>query len=115
MPDTYKWGIVTILPDGHRIFPDRHSERVAIADNSGLTPQNTDDGILWLDFKRPLILGVDASFDPAREYHGIPVVDQEGNEARTGSNMSTLMWLSMTFDWPIYDERQRTHYQAMEV
>lgn len=34
--------------DGHAVFRDG-AGRIALADNSGHYPENTDDGILWLD------------------------------------------------------------------
>lgn len=52
---------VRLEKGGHRIFREDRGEfaapetcRWAIADNSGTTPDRTDDGILWLDFSRPL-------------------------------------------------------------
>jgi hypothetical protein len=53
-----KWGGAYGLPSGHRLFYDTAAgaTRVAIADDSANQPQDTDDGILWLDqvLQRPL-------------------------------------------------------------
>lgn len=40
--------------DYHRYFRDVDSGAVAIADNSGQTPDDTDDGPLWIDRNRPV-------------------------------------------------------------
>lgn len=58
----WKWEQGTRLEKGgHRVFRDARSDfqapelrRWAIADNSGGAPHLTDDGVLWLDFARPL-------------------------------------------------------------
>ena len=57
--DKYKWGVVEVLTDGHRLFPEHEGVRFAIADDSGREPQDTDDGILWLDFSRKLMVEKD--------------------------------------------------------
>jgi hypothetical protein len=41
---------------GHTVFLDELSNRFAIADMSGDTPDATDDGVLWLDFDREIRL-----------------------------------------------------------
>ena len=41
---------------GHRLFKDEASGYVAIADNSGPTPDRTEDGILWLDERQELTI-----------------------------------------------------------
>lgn len=50
---------------GHRIFRDARDDFKApeqrgwaIADNSGNRPDTTDDGVLWLDFTRPIVVCV---------------------------------------------------------
>lgn len=55
----WKWGkSVRLCTYGHRIFHDDVSRRWAIADNSAGLPENTEDGVLWLD----LDAGVTISF-----------------------------------------------------
>jgi hypothetical protein len=93
------WDVASMLPDGHRLFPLKGKvwTNVAIADDSGREPQDTDDGILWLDFTRYLTA--------ANSEHAcfIPLKSEAGEESTTISNMATLMMLSATFDWPIDD------------
>lgn len=58
----YKWAEVHRMEKGgHRIFREDRGEyaapetcRWAIADNSGSRPETTEDGVMWLDFTRPL-------------------------------------------------------------
>ena len=109
MADKYKWGVITLLDDGHRIFPeDRSMEegvRIAIADNSGREPQDTDDGVLWLDFDWNLIIsGPDGVLC-------IPVKRANGGERfSTVTNMSTMLYLSSEFGWQIEDQISGTLY-----
>jgi hypothetical protein len=100
-----------LLPDEHRIFrathdcvrrnyPHGHVREVgagvwAIADNSGETPDQTDDGILWLDFNnRIMVGGKDRS--PT-----IPVLSSEGKRHVVGVNPATLFVLSDMFRWTL--------------
>lgn len=43
---------------GHRYWRDNKANRVAISDESGPTPDRTDDGVLWLDTERAVQAGV---------------------------------------------------------
>ena len=101
MPDTYHWEPVIVLPDEHRLFTLHGNpfKWVAIADNSGATPEQTDDGVLWLDFDWNLIIsGPDGVLC-------IPVKRQrDGERFSTVTNMSTMLYLSATFNWPIEDQ-----------
>lgn len=56
-----KWGAGYPLPSGHRLFFDTAggAERAALADDSAKLPQDTDDGILWLDRDQCIIVNGD--------------------------------------------------------
>ena len=108
--DKYKWGVVTTLDDGHRIFYlDDDITKIAIADNSGREPQGTDDGILWLDFDWNLII---SSPDNVL---CIPVKrESDGERFSTVTNMSTILYLAQEFDWPIEDQNTDTLYSIIK-
>ena len=38
---------------GHSYFRDRDTNQIAIADQSGEYPDETDDGVIWLDLNEP--------------------------------------------------------------
>jgi hypothetical protein len=107
MSDRYVWEPAIPLPDEHRLFPARGNpfKWVAIADNSGRSPESTDDGVLWLDFDRDLLITRDGHTDSL----SIPVKrgEDENPHGRdrfhTVTNMSTMLWLSSTFEWAIED------------
>jgi hypothetical protein len=109
--DEYKWGNVTMLADGHRLFQElEEPKRYAIADDSGREPQDCDDGILWLDFDRDLEIGS----DNGREIFTIPViVDRQDENSRTISNAATLLWLAVNVSWPLTVDH--TTYAVQEV
>lgn len=80
------WTLVTRLPGEHRIFRDAGG-RLALADNSGDTPDTTDDGVLYLDLDRPVQL-VSASIAEVfstsqRLYCKIPLVTSDGTKSST--------------------------------
>ena len=62
----WKWEHgLKLEPRGHRIFRDARDDFKApelrgwaIADNSGNRPDTTDDGVLWLDMTRPIVVSV---------------------------------------------------------
>jgi hypothetical protein len=71
-----RWKLALRLPSGHRYFRDlQHPGKVAIADDSGETPEVTDDGVLHLDRSRPVLAGE----------HGcvIPLTDPAGVQSAT--------------------------------
>lgn len=115
---TIKWeGAGTPLPDGHRIFethegPEPGTSQWAIADESGDTPDQTDDGILWLDPTRCLSVARDESFDPPREHISIPLLTSEGERTRTPSDAATVLYLSRMLRWTIEDETRGHYYNA---
>jgi hypothetical protein len=93
MTTTVAWSEVERLPDGHRLF--FYEDMIAIADNSGRTPEVTDDGLLWLDFSRPLSLCGRNCF--------IPINDGE-REFATITDFTTVLMLSERYEWPISNQ-----------
>jgi hypothetical protein len=113
MVDKYNWEPPVILPDGHRLFPVKGTpfKHVAIADNSGREPQNTEDGVLWIDRKYPLMI----TYNEGREVFSIPLTsDTIGDHRRTLSDAATLLYLSATFNWPIVDQTDGNNVYKVE-
>jgi len=53
----YKWKLVFGNPDkDHSYWLDRNSGRISLKDESGDLPHLTDDGVLWLDTHRPIVI-----------------------------------------------------------
>jgi hypothetical protein len=50
----HEWTFLFRAPRGHQFFREENTGLVAIADDSGNTPDQTDDGILYLDESRPI-------------------------------------------------------------
>jgi hypothetical protein len=101
----YNWSTKRTLPDGHKLFMDEGDGEWgwALADESGETPDQTDDGVLWLDLTAPLTIILDDSFDPPRESFAIPLVDEDGKQTRSVTNARTMLFLARAFQWDIYD------------
>jgi hypothetical protein len=94
MTTTLTWESWERLPSGHRIFRTNDPARIAIADNSGRTPEVTDDGTLWLDFERPIVVAGKAAFAPVRS-------EEREEGFVTPIDFATALWLSETYQWPI--------------
>lgn len=75
----YKWTKVHSTHDGHTFWRDENTGRISVKDQSGPTPESTDDGVLWVDFNRPFRLG--------QKYVTIPLLRQsaESGTIETGT------------------------------
>lgn len=96
---SHKWNKSTRLEKGgHRIFQSRvQPDKWAIADNSGYYPEDTEDGVLWLDFTRPLRVAVEAQVLKA----SIPVT-KRGEEYTTPAGADAIATLATMFpSWRI--------------
>ena len=51
-----RWTLLRKCRDSHKWFSDSETGRVACADYSGRFPDQTDDGILWLNKERPIVM-----------------------------------------------------------
>jgi hypothetical protein len=101
-----KWAIVRgHVNGGHAVFRDE-AGRIAIADNSGRFPENTDDGILWVD------TGHVIETDHARGCR-VSVRDPKGAEFGTVVTTADALWFATTFDMVIQTPSGR-RYKAAE-
>jgi hypothetical protein len=110
MPKTeWKWEHgLKLEPKGHRIFRDARDDFKApeqrgwaIADNSGTRPHITDDGVLWLDFTRPIRVTIGG-------YAGasLPVRKERDNNVVQGYHVSVGIEALLTIrkhfrNWPV--------------
>lgn len=107
----YTWWLVTTFKTGHRLWFDRQSRRYSIADLSGDIsfrygrPNNTDDGVLWLDPKRPIKLPTEYPIRTMRDVEGltlsIPAIDPDGTSFSFLASGVELKWLVRNFNWPL--------------
>ena len=81
----YQWTKLFSIRGGHKYFRDEITKMIAIADDSGPTPDRTDDGVLWLDYKRCVCIKTDAHH---RTWITIPVI-KEGRYGGPVENSAT--------------------------
>lgn len=107
------WTFEERLPDGHRLFSANTSDGVkyAIADDSGSDPERTDDGVLWLDVSRCLVIEKDDSFEPPRQCVFIPLVNDKGERYRATTDVSTLLHLGNKYKWQVEDVDVKAIYE----
>ena len=89
------------LPDGHRIFSKEDHQGLLIADESGPTPDQTEDGELYLDMAKNLSIEqatIDGRIDT---YFAIPLRAADGSAHHAASNAASLIQLATSFDWKI--------------
>lgn len=96
--------IVRLEFRGHRLFLEDRGPfaapetcRWAIADNSGRTPELTEDGILWLDFTRCLRLALENTV-----VLSIPVYTERDRELLAPAGIDSFVKLREMFPaWPV--------------
>lgn len=71
---------------GHKFFADP-TGRIALADWSGDTPDQTEDGVLWLDPHRPIRVTVQETRGALMAW--IPLLDRHGEQTYTVSDIRT--------------------------
>lgn len=74
-----RWALKLDIVGQHRYFADAKAQgRIAVADQSGSTPDRTDGGIWYLDTQRPIRENAEW-----RRIYDIPVVDRVGKRMIT--------------------------------
>jgi len=78
MSNEYKWVRLLGFKGGMRYFRDTLTDKVAAADNSGKYPDQTDDGVLWLNLDAAVTIELGS-----REYSRVTVpVKSERNNGK---------------------------------
>jgi len=106
----YEWTTEEKLPDGHRIFgtvTDGYGFRYAIADDSGETPEETNDGVMWLDSSR--CLNMSTRWAPT-----IPLLNEKGERSSTITDGPTVLYLAHSLGWTIGDEVRNRFYTVTQ-
>lgn len=98
-----RWKLDLRFHEGHRYFIDTVNARgdaqaepgepvrVAVADASGATPETTEDGILWLDKARPIVVSLEQSGT-------IPVVSaRSGDKLFTGESAANALLVAARY------------------
>lgn len=112
MTYTYDW--IFSIPGGHRYFTEVETGRLTLADESGRTPDETDDGVLYIDQQTidEVNHGIELIDDhPGSGLRGsIPLLDIEGNSTSTGGSLEEILALAEHLETAVYiklrDERR---------
>ena len=87
---THRWQFLGKCHHNHKWFQDRDTGQIACADDSGYCPEDTEDGILWLNRNKPIVLGSSDS----GIYITTPVIcDRTSQEANIISGLAELLYL----------------------
>jgi hypothetical protein len=99
-----RWTQIAGFNDGHKFFKDK-SGTIAIADQSGEFPEDTDDGVLYLDFSRKMFVNHLGSYS-------IPLIDKDGKETLTVGDFNEAAFLC-SLEMEI--KRGKKTYRIVEV
>lgn len=95
----YKWRRVKGFKGGHRIFVDENTGRMAVADDSGRVPDQTEDGVLWLPDRPGLVHIVSSGSRLAATF---PVVKEgDDNVYSTIGTLEEGLWVAEERGWRI--------------
>lgn len=86
---------------GHKFFRETETGRIAVADNSGHYPHQTEDGVLYLDETRKIGF-TECSYI-------LPLVTPDGRATHTPIGRSNLTWIIRRWPdlWPGVEEVTR--------
>jgi hypothetical protein len=101
------WKLLYRVVDGHKIFAERSTGRLAIADDSGLIPELTEDGLLWVDMDRDIRLDAVGSRICGR----LPLVDEKGRESHTPTTIKLALWLAAREGRPVVFTQESDVYR----
>lgn len=101
------WKFLFQAPRGHKYFRDMVSGRIAVADDSGTTPDTTEDGILWLDNSRDIVAGEDAG----RFYATVPVLVARSDEKGcvVGASLHETLLIMQHLGRPLHIAGMKSH------
>lgn len=87
-----QWEKLVRIPRGHRFFRDKLSGKVSVCDDSGTRPHLTDDGILWIQQDKPILL--QEQFESAHVMASVFVTkDRTGESLSILSGPREVLWL----------------------
>lgn len=88
----HQWKMLVKIPRNHKFFRSELTNKVSACDDSGLTPDYTDDGPLWVETDKPIILR--QQHDSANMSGSVPVIqDRTGKHQCILSGPREIMWL----------------------
>lgn len=75
MRGKHRWELLLKIPGGHKYYRERLTGRIGVADQSGMYPEDTDDGVLYLDPRGDVTMG--------RYTISVPVIPEFGDRRLT--------------------------------
>lgn len=92
-----KWTLLKRISGGHKFFwlvSDHSYGTVGVADDSGYTPDQTDDGVMLLDMNRPVFM--------SRDHNSIPLIrEHDGTMSSSPCGAEEALWVASTFSMKV--------------
>ena len=99
--------------DGQRYWWSKAEGRISLADHSGDghrtkgTPEETDDGILWLDASRPVHVRLEGV--------SVPVIDPENRQSICADGIPAIPFLAAADQRFVFDKNAADWFKCMET
>jgi hypothetical protein len=97
----HKWKCIRNSRIHHRFFEEQNSGRLAVSDQSGYRPEETDDGILWVCKGESILLHEDGD---SRLHLSCRVISESGDSYSVPLGLAEAMWLHRQYKMPIQPE-----------
>jgi len=83
-----RWHLQRAIKGNHKWFQDLETGHLACADNSGHYPDETDDGILFLNKEKPIVMGKSDHI-----FISTPVLNPTGGMSHIISGLAEMIYL----------------------
>lgn len=105
-----KWTFI-FSDGGHKYFFSEKEKKYAVADGSGYYPNETDDGVLWLNLEEPLSVdlfngGISIS---------VPLIDRDKKKVWTGATVSEALKLVENFQFKVRTTKSKYMADLLKV
>jgi hypothetical protein len=87
---TYEWEHLVSFAGGRKYFRDKLTQRIGTVGDSGRTPDRGEEGVLWVDTDRPIVLDVDYSMFRA---HLPLIAEASGKSCGTLAETIEALWV----------------------
>ena len=114
----YEWKCVRNSKHNHKFFQhmiDGKPCGLAIADQSGYYPHETDDGVLWVDMSKPIIMGENKEYNIRITCAVRKELYLEDEDSVCSLSLAEALWLLGEFDLPLTIEPQHSNSYVMKL
>lgn len=116
----WEWELLVKMRGGRKFYHDKLSGKVSACDLSGKYPQHTDDGPLWIQTDRPILLR--DQHDSFGQWASVAAIQERtGQECNITSDTREILWLirnlgmTLKIQTPTVDDEMELNLQRLRM